>query len=290
MGKSRKNKVSTKTLIIIIAALFAVLIVVAFFGVKEYKSEKAQQRSEENSRALEQMTATVTFPEGYCVPQMAELLEEKGICSKEAFLDAVKNPDEKTVKDLGIPNASEKIFVLEGYLYPDTYEFYKNEDPRAVVKKMIDNFKSKITGEHRKKAAELGYDFDEILSVASIIQKEAGYESENKKVSSVIHNRLRESMQLQCDVTENYLEKYVKPNVKHYSGEYENNYDTFKCSAIPAGAICSPSLSCIEAALYPDKTDYLFFVTDSRDTSKFYYASTYEEHLENCREAGYTGY
>ena len=160
----------------------------------------------------------------------------------------------------------------------------------AYLRNELHNFTTKITSEYYTSAKARGYTFDEIITVASIIQKESGQVAENAKVSSVIFNRLAINMPLQCDVTGNYLEKYVKPYVVDYNEEYENNYDTFKCSALPAGAICNPGVEAIKAALTPADTDYLFFVTDSSDTSIFYYAKTYSEHLANCKTAGYTGY
>lgn len=280
----------------IIIPLILVLIVVLFTLVAvTFKKERDRRNSEalaSQSQALAEKTVSVMFPEGYAVAQMAEKLEENGVVSKDRFLQYVKNPPQELLDKLQITDTSKKIFPLEGYLMPDTYEFYKNEEPSVVVDKMIDNFLSKVPEIYNTYKASLHkqYTLDEIITIASIVQKESGYSEQNAKVASVIFNRLDSSMQLQCDVTGNYLEKYVKPYVGDYSEEYENNYDSFKCPAIPAGAICNPGTQAIKAALSPAQTEYLFFVTDSKDASIFYYASTYSEHLANCRTAGYTGY
>lgn len=280
-------------LIIVLAIVFLTLVAVTF---KNERDRKNREALEAQSQALAERIVTVMFPEGYSVSQIAEKLEENGVTAKDEFFQYVKNPPQSLLEKLGLEDASDKIFPLEGYLMPDTYEFYKDEQPSVVVDKMVDNFLSRVSEKYNnykssfEASSQKCYSLDEILTIASVIQKESGYVSENAKVASVIYNRLNSSMPLQCDVTGNYLEKYVRPYVDDYSDEYENNYDTFKCAALPAGAICNPGVDAISAAMSPAKTDYLFFVTDSKDTSIFYYAETYSEHLANCRTAGYTGY
>ena len=117
--------------------------------------------------------ATVTFPEGYTVTEIAEKLEENSVCSAEDFLYAVNNPSDELLEKLGIDNRYERIFTLEGYVFPDTYEFYKGESASSVLSRFTDNYLSKITESDKQRAAELGYDMDEILTIASIIQEEA---------------------------------------------------------------------------------------------------------------------
>ncbi|MBQ7653510.1 MAG: endolytic transglycosylase MltG [Clostridia bacterium] len=292
-SKLRKYYKIMIPLIFVLLIVFVTLVAVTF---KKERDRRNAQALEAQSRALAEKIVTVMFPEGYTVTQMAQKLEENGVVSKDRFLQYVKNPPESLLEKLQLDDVSDKIFALEGYLMPDTYEFYKDEEPETVVDKFISNFLNKVSDKYdiykasKAGSAKEAYSLDEIITAASIIQKESGLSAENAKVASVIFNRLGSSMQLQCDVTGNYLEKYVKPFVDDYSETYENNYDTFKCAALPAGAICNPGLEAIEAAMSPAQTDYLFFVTDSKDTSIFYYAVTYSEHLANCRTAGYTGY
>lgn len=292
MNEMKMKKV-TRILAVVVVAL---AVLVAVVGVKTYKMQKERAEKEKEvseSQVIAEITSTVTIPEGFSVSQIGTALEENEVCNAKEFLDYVKNPPEEVLKDLGIESTENKIFVLEGYIFPDTYEFYKNEKVSTVVEKFLDNFKSKVTDEYYQKAKNSGYTMDEIISIASIIQKESGYVAENGKVSSVIYNRLDSGMQIQCDVSSNYLEKFVEPYVDNYADvkeTYANNYDTFKCSGVPAGAICNPGIECINAALNPEDTDYLFFVTDKNDTSKFYFSKTYEEHLANCKIAGYSGY
>lgn len=282
-----------RIIIPIILVLCIVLMALLAVSFKKERDRRNAQALESQAQALAERIVTVMFPEGYTVTQMAQKLEENEVVGKDEFLQYVKNPPQSVLDKLGIEDASNKIFALEGYLMPDTYEFYKGEEPGTVVEKFLDNFEKKVSDKYELYSSESAgerYSLDEIITIASVIQKESGLVAENAKVSSVIHNRLDSSMPLQCDVTGNYLEKYVKPYVNDYSEEYENNYDTFKCAALPAGAICNPGADAIEAAMDPADTDYLFFVTDSADTSVFYYAVTYGEHIENCRIAGYSGY
>lgn len=138
------------------------------------------------------------------------------------------------------------------------------------------------------KAKTLEYSIDEIITIASVIQKEAGLKAEMNKVSSVIHNRLNDSYnKLECDVTINYLTKYVIPYLESDTDRYNEYYNTYKCNGLPAGAICNPGIEAINAALEPAETKYMFFVTDKTDPSIYYYAETYKEHLQNCKTAGW---
>ena len=234
-------------------------------------------------------TVTVTFPEGYTVVEIAEKLEENGVCTAKDFLDKINNPSDETLNSLGITNKAERIFVLEGYIFPDTYEFYSGENVDSVIGRFIDNFNSKITEDDKKRAAELGYTMDEIITIASVIQEEAGSDAQNGKVSSVLHNRLNTNTPLQCDVTYHYIHETCIDYLEYgVTTIIENNYDTYKCPALPKGPITNPGYASIQAALYPEDTDYLYFVTDP--DWNYYYAVTWDEHVANCRIAGIPGY
>lgn len=232
---------------------------------------------------------TVTFPEGYTVYQMGMLLQEKGVCSKDDFYRAANSP----VEGIEIANPEERAFLLEGYLFPDTYEFYLNEDPKSVIGRFIDNYNKKITPEIKQKAADLGYTMDEMLTLASIIQKECDFDIEEcKNVSSVFHNRLKNSREtyLGSDVTYFYLK-----NMADYLGGSDSEkfdflltkyytYNKYR-KGLPAGAICNPGIKAITAAVEPADTDYYYFLTDETAT-EFYYAETYSQHLANGKKAG----
>ena len=232
---------------------------------------------------------TVTFPEGYTIYQMGMLLQEKGVCSKDDFYRAANSP----VEGIEIANPEERAFLLEGYLFPDTYEFYLNEDPKSVIGRFIDNYNKKITPEIKQKAADLGYTMDEMLTLASIIQKECDFDIEEcKNVSSVFHNRLKNSREtyLGSDVTYFYLK-----NMADYLGGSDSEkfdflltkyytYNKYR-KGLPAGAICNPGIKAITAAVEPADTDYYYFLTDETAT-EFYYAETYSQHLANGKKAG----
>ncbi len=192
----------------------------------------------------------------------------------ESFSFALANPDERS-------------FLLEGYLFPDTYEFYRNESAASAIKRFLKNTKAKLTDEIAARCNELGYTVDEILTLASIIQEEAGDPAEMGKVSSVLHNRLNSSRfpRLQCDVATFYLRDYVKPYVDEIRyEELVELYNTYNCDGLPAGPITNSGIDAINAALYPEDTDYYFFVTDSEGA--YLYAETWNEHQENCDVAG----
>jgi len=232
-------------------------------------------------------TVRVTFPEGLTVSQIAQLLEENGVCSASEFMAEANNP--LSIGDYGfeIPNIEERAFLLEGYVFPDTYEFYRNESASAALSRFLKNTQSKLNEDVEARCEELGYTVDEVLVIASIIQEEAGNPAEMGKVSSVIHNRLdsRRFPKLQCDVATFYLRDYVKPYVDEMRyEEFVELYNTYHCEGLPAGPITNAGMNAINAALYPEDTDYYYFVTDS--DGNYLYAETWNEHLDNCDAAG----
>lgn len=218
--------------------------------------------------------ATVTIPEGYSVRKIAELMEKKGVCSKNDFISAVKNTeyDYDFIKD--IPTQS-VYYRLEGYLYPDTYHFFMNSDGKSgqscaekAVKKMLDKMNSVITDEMKESAEKKGFSVHEILTMASIAELEAsGYPDDMGKVAQVFYNRLRWTSQpamLGSTPTSDYP---------------DSRYDTNKYEGLPPGPLCSPSSDAINAALNPDTSvKECYFVTDKN--MKFYYTNSLDEHNE----------
>lgn len=230
---------------------------------------------------------TVMFPEGTSVSQMAQKLEENGVCSASDFMAEADNPLNLEGFSFEIPNPDERSFLLEGYLFPDTYEFYRNESASSAIKRFLKNAESKFTAEIRAECDALGFTLDEILTLASIIQEEAGNPDEMYKVSSVLHNRLQSKKfpRLQCDVATFYLRDYVKPYVDESRfEELSELYNTYKCQGLPAGPITNMGIDAVKAALFPQKSDWYYFVTDSDGV--YYYAETWSGHLENCEIAG----
>ncbi|MCQ2461908.1 MAG: endolytic transglycosylase MltG [Clostridia bacterium] len=244
-----------------------------------------EQTTQTETTEAQPLTVMLTFPEGMTVCEIAEKLEENSVCSAEEFMCLAD--DEATAAPYSFyepeMNSSHRAFLLEGYIFPDTYEFYYNETAQSAIARFLDNTEQKLDG-YRQKAQSAGYTLDEIITVASIMQEEA-IPAEMKKVSSVLFNRLDSGMQLQCDVTIDYIENSVKPYKD--SEAYAEYYNTYKCAALPEGPICSPGMEAIDAALEPEQTDYLFFVTDRADPDIYYYAADYSAHLDNCDTAGW---
>ena len=247
-------------------------------------------------------TVTVMIPEGYNAQQIGQLLEENLVCRADDFEKYYRSKLEKYDFEEQITVTENRFYALEGYLFPDTYEFYVIDDlpdkssmdtsqyAKQAAEKMYSNFQNKITKKMYARAKELGMTFDEVVTLASIIQKEGTNEENMANISSVFHNRLEnmyEYPHLQSDTTDNYIEDVIRPNIPSSSLALSENgitaYDTYTCEGLPAGPICSPGLEAINAALYPAETDYYYFLSSSDGV--FYYASTVEKHEQNIIDA-----
>ena len=218
-------------------------------------------------------TVTVTIPEGYTFYQIAALLEMKGVCSAQAFYDAAQAYE---VKSFTIKNDPNRAYKMEGYLFPDTYEFYRNGNPTDVLVKILNNYYQKS-----------GLPDDKTLILASIIEHEARSLEHRKKVSAVFHNRMAINMKLDADCTINYVEKHIKPNpLVSDSGRYAALYNTYKFVGLPAGPICSPGKTSIEAARNPatDMDGYYYYFFGNDNTN--HYSRTYEEHQAQMKIYG----
>ena len=235
----------------------------------------------------------VTFPEGVNVLEVAQILEENDVCTQEAFLTAINNAD-FTNYDLIAPleNTSGKYYKLEGYLFPDTYDFYKGEDVESVIGKMLWNFQNKMSDAVLSLVQQSGYSLDQVITLASIIQNEAANDSDAFNVSAVLHNRLNYGAdygiyRLQCDSTTYYPYKNVKAVPETGALSY-GNYDTYQIEGLPAGAICNPGMDAIMAALKPnddgDAPYYLYFCHAEDGTA--YYATNEYDHQYNLELAG----
>lgn len=281
-----------------LTALFTVVLALFLFTACKNEQVDAPEEADATTTAYETTTedptVRITFPEGYTAKQIAEKLEENSVCSAKEFMALLQGDYVSTLTYSfisEIPNPEDRAFVLEGYIFPDTYDFYKGEGAEAALTRFLDNTEIKLTEEYKARAEETGYTMDEILNLASIIQEEASDPKEMPYVSSVLHNRIEsyDYGMLQCDVTINYVNECIIDS-PYFSGDtekYSELYNTYKCTGLPAGPICNVGIAAIEAALYPADTNYFFFVTD--ESWNYYYAETYEEHQENCRNVGIDG-
>lgn len=230
-------------------------------------------------------TVKVTVNEGDSLTQIFKKLDENGVADFDALMETAQTYDYSYYPLVAaIPSNANRCFKLEGYLYPDTYEFYTNQKPQDAIGKFLRNGKAKITDSMMSQASALGYSMDEVLTVASIIEKEGANSAEVAKIAAVIYNRLESGMKLQMDSSIYYIERHVKPYLTGDINRYNSYYNTYKCSALPAGPISNPGMRTIKAALEPADVPYLYFCHD--ENANYYYAETYEEHQENLKLAG----
>ena len=228
---------------------------------------------------------SLTFPEGWTVQQiMDKLVKNEVIDSKEKFINAL-NFDYKY--DF-IESRKDVVTILEGYMFPDTYDFFVGESASSIIRKFLDNFSAKWTKEYAQRAKAMNLSAGDIITIASIIQKEAGNSEQMPGISAVIHNRLKNPVDyplIQCDSTANYYKNYISGIVgEGRESAYKDFYDTTVRKGLPTGPICNPSIEAIVAALYPDTTlTAVYFNHD--DNGKVYYANNEVEFSRNLREA-----
>ena len=240
-------------------------------------------------------TAKVTIPEGLRVEEIAERLLTASESGNEIRLQVVKDEFYRLVETGGAlnyaflrdrpPSASSS---LQGYLFPDTYQFPENADAGRVIDIMLGNFDARVTPELRSQAVAQGKSLHEVVTLASIVQREVRQEEELPIVASVYLNRLAVGMNLQADPTVQYAKgkdpegKWWGHMLQEEAYTAESPYNTFLNPGLPPGPICSPGLAAIQAVLNPAQTNYLFFFAKGDGTHAF--AVTYEEHLENQRQ------
>ena len=236
-------------------------------------------------------TIKITFPEGINSLEIAALFEKNGVCSAKDVLAVVNSNQFDSSFDIikAITNTSDRYYKLEGYLFPDTYEFYKDEDPKKAVQKLLNNSNKKLTSDIRSKAATQNMTVDQIMTLASMIQAEAANKADMYQISSVFHNRLASGgkgdlLRLRSDPTTYYPYRTKAAVPSNLRDTYKSKYDTYTIQGLPAGPICNPGTEAIDAALNPANTDYYYFCHDAR--GKAYYAKTYAGQQANLVKAG----
>ncbi|MBQ8688027.1 MAG: endolytic transglycosylase MltG [Ruminococcus sp.] len=223
----------------------------------------------------------IAFQEGITLVEAAERLEEQGVCDADEFIEYFNEARFDFAFESHLPSfTTGKFYKMEGYLFPDTYQFYQDMDVDLVCQKILRNFNSKITDRDYARMEELGISLDETLTLASIIQMEAGSLDQMSRISSVFWNRMNNSEtypKLQSDPTINYVEDVIKPHISSYDEEMFSGYNTYECDGLPAGAISNPGYDAIQAALYPASTDYFYFYSNL-NTGETYFSKTLSEH------------
>lgn len=245
-------------------------------------------------------TITLTFPEGWTIDKIAEKLEVNEVCTASSFISTLQDVDFAAEYDFvaAIPNKESRYYALEGYIYPDTYEFYVGENASSVVRRFLDNFEAKWLPEYQEQAEALGITVDEAIIMASILQKEAANTEQMPTISGILYNRVDNPSAfpfLQCDSTTDYYTQVIADKLSssvadtQMSESYKKLYDTYDedCIGLPVGPICNPGNAAISAALNPEDTGYWYFRHDVE--GGIYYAYTLAEHEENGRQAAKVG-
>ncbi len=239
----------------------------------------------------ERAVVTVTFYEGMTAWDIAERLEENKVCNAEAFIQACNTADFSDYDFMSMIPEEELQFVrLEGFLFPDTYQFYVDEKPENAVRRFLDNFDAKVTDDLIAQLNNQNLSLYEGINLASIIQGESSNVDQMGNVSSVFHNRLDTPEvypRLESDVSRSYVNRDIIPHVDIINDDQVFAYDSYQCSGLPIGPVNNPGLEAIMAAAHPEDTPYYFFVSDAE--GNFYYAVTFDEHVNNVYRAGLLG-
>jgi UPF0755 protein len=217
----------------------------------------------------------LTLPEGLNIKETAQRVENVGFGTKENFIFLAESKE--FAETLGINQDT-----LEGYLYPETYFFPKNTSQEQIIKTMVNAFNKIYTSEFRKLSTDMGFSLHQIVTLASIIEKETGAAKERPIISSVFHNRLKKGMRLESDPTVIYGIKDFNGNITRKDLRTWTPYNTYKIKALPPGPIANPGKMSIKAALYPADTDFIFFVSKKDTTHKF--SKTIAEHNKAVRK------
>ncbi|WP_019678442.1 endolytic transglycosylase MltG [Ruminococcus flavefaciens] len=230
----------------------------------------------------------ITFYEGGTLYDAAEKLEAEGVCNGSDFMFYFNSGEFGYRFEEYLPKTPPALRFadtrMEGYLFPDTYTFTKDMDPEQVCQKIYFNFDQKMTDERLEKIKSLNLTLDQVITMASIVQKEAPTREDMNHVAGVFWNRLEKPEEtagkLQSDPTTNYAEKVIRPHMTVKNNEILAAYDTYQGQGLPPGPICSPGLDAIDAVLEKMQTDDFYFVANIY-TKETIFAKTYDEHLQN---------
>lgn len=217
----------------------------------------------------------LTIPEGLSLAEIADRVEQAGFGDRKAFLKAATDPE--LTAEMGIPAPT-----FEGYLFPDTYLFSSDIGPRQIIKAMLERFEAVFFKKWQKRAKELGLTRHEVITLASIIEKETGIDAERPLISSVFHNRLKRGMRLASDPTVIYGIKNFNGNLTRKDLHTMTPYNTYLVAGLPPGPIASPGRASLKAALYPADTPYLYFV--AKPDKSHFFSATLDKHNRAVRK------
>lgn len=277
--RGRRNR-SRKPMIIGIIILLVIVVAGGVFAGRKYMAYRQQKAEEARKLAEARKVVTVMIPEGYSIDMMAKRLEEQGVFKADDFIAAVKNTDQyknEFIKNIPVKKGTK--YLLEGYLYPDTYKIYKSSKPKDLIQKMLDNFDQKYTALAKDYKGK--HSMAEIMTIASMIEREAKVESERPVIAGVIENRLAKKMKLQIDPTVLYTTTnglYNAKKVYYKDLKAKTVYNTYVIKGLPAGPICNPADTAIKAAMNPKKHNYLYYRTDGSKKGTHVFTKTFTEH------------
>jgi UPF0755 protein len=224
---------------------------------------------------------TLTVPEGYSAEQIAARCEEQGICTADEFLTELESGNHQLPFAMDDANADVK-YTLQGFLFPATYDIYDDTTAASLIEAMLEKFESIYTSDYSDRAKELGYSDYQVLIMASIVEREAKLDEERPVIAGVIYNRLDIDMKLQMCPTVLYPitdGMYDKSEVTYDDLEVVSPYNTYMYEGLPVGPICNPGQTSIEAVLYPDDNNYLYYHTSDAGDGSHIFTETYEEHI-----------
>jgi len=223
----------------------------------------------------------ITIPEGYTLYQIASKLEQNNLLKKEDILNEKIN-DVKT--NTLILSKIDVYYDLEGYLFPDTYYIPTGATKDEIIDLMMNEFKNVFSDRYQAQAKKMGLDVNQVITIASLIEKETAKDSERSEIAGVIYNRLKKGIPLQVDAAVIYAKTKGQKNIEkvYYNTlKFKSEYNTYLHKELPPGPIASPGKASIEAALYPQKNDYLYYVASK---SGHIFSKTYGEHLKNVKK------
>lgn len=228
----------------------------------------------------------LTIPEGYTVDEIINLFVSNGMGTREGFIDAINNYDYKNYKFMDklkeIQLSPDRKYRLEGYLFPDTYEFYADSKEVAIIDKLLAAFDSRFESEYYARLDELGMTLDEVITLASIVQKEGKFSTDFYPIAGAFYNRLnsKNMRRLQSDATVQYCLAERKAELTYADLEIDSPYNTYLNAGLPPSAISNPGWDAIQAALYPEQNKYYFFISDTDGSMIF--AETEAQHSANA--------
>lgn len=226
----------------------------------------------------------VTFPEGWTIEDMAKRLSERGFSGDE-FEKVANKPDSDLKADYTFLSDLPKEATLEGYLFPDTYFFAKNFTAKQIIGKMLDNFNSKYSQSMIDETKKQGKNIHQLVTMASVIEGEVPTQADRKIVSGIFWKRINIGQPMQSCATLAYILGEYKAQYSIEETQVDSPYNTYRNKGLPPGPINSPGISAISAALYPQQSDYLFFLSNKK-TGKTVFSKTFEEHVANKEKNG----